>query len=127
MPATPSGPRVAVDADALARVGVALADATRRRLLLTLLEGPAFPADLAERLALTRGNVSNHLACLRGCGLVTTTPVGRRVRYELADPRLAGALADLASLVLVVEHDECPPGSQCCDDDDSGRDSGSSS
>jgi ArsR family transcriptional regulator, cadmium/lead-responsive transcriptional repressor len=113
------GPRVVVDADALARVGVALADATRRRLLLTLLEGPAFPADLAERLELTRGNVSNHLACLRGCGLVTTTPVGRRVRYELADPRLAVALAELASLVLVVTHEECPPGSDCCDDDES--------
>ncbi|GII58603.1 transcriptional regulator [Planotetraspora thailandica] len=119
MPTDFSGPRVVVDADALARVGVALADATRRRLLLTLLDGPAFPADLAERLELTRGNVSNHLSCLRGCGLVTTTPVGRRVRYELADPRLAVALAELASLVLLVSHDECPPDSDCCDSDES--------
>lgn len=29
--------------------------------------------------------------------MVVTVPVGRRVRYELADPRLAGALAQLAS------------------------------
>lgn len=93
---------VVVDADALGRVGTALADPTRRRLLLELVEGPAFPSDLADKLELTRGNVSNHLACLRGCGLVSTEPVGRRVRYELADPRLAGALAQLASLVLVV-------------------------
>lgn len=113
------GPAVAVDAAALERVGVALADATRRRLLLALLEGPAYPAELADRLGLTRGNVSNHLACLRGCGLVRTTPVGRRIRYELVDPRLAHALADLAGLVLLVEHEPdrpyeiaagCPPG-----------------
>ncbi|MBC6459012.1 winged helix-turn-helix transcriptional regulator [Actinomadura sp. HBU206391] len=103
-----NGPAVVVDADALERVGVALADGTRRRMLLALLEGPAFPAELADRLGLTRGNVSNHLACLRGCGLVTATPDGRRVRYRLADPRLAHALADLASLVLVVANENTP-------------------
>jgi DNA-binding transcriptional ArsR family regulator len=101
-----SAPAVVVDAAALERVGVALADGTRRRLLLALLEGPAFPADLADRLSLTRGNVSNHLGCLRGCGLVRTEAVGRRVRYHLADPRLAHALADLVGLVLLVEHDD---------------------
>jgi DNA-binding transcriptional ArsR family regulator len=114
---TENEPGVVVDADALERVGVALADGTRRRMLLALLEGPAFPAELADRLGLTRGNVSNHLACLRGCGLVTATPDGRRVRYRLADPRLAHALADLASLVLVVAHDnaaECADGAGCC-------------
>jgi DNA-binding transcriptional ArsR family regulator len=105
-----------VDAAALERVGVALADATRRRILLALLAGPAYPADLAEALETTRANVSNHLACLRGCGLVTASPVGRRVRYVLADPRLAHALADLASLVLLVEHARpgCEPGCRCC-------------
>lgn len=107
---------VAVDAEALGRVGKALADPTRRRLLLQLVRGPAFPSDLADGLDLTRANVSNHLSCLRGCGLVTTAPVGRRVRYELADPRLAGALAQLASLVLVVA-DGATPGEPCGPDD----------
>lgn len=113
---------LAVDADALGRIGTALADPTRRRLLLRLVEGPAFPSDLAVALSLTRGNVSNHLSCLRGCGLVSTEPVGRRVRYELADPRLAGALAQLASLVLVVNHgasagEPCGPDDYACADD----------
>lgn len=108
------GPAVVVDAAALARVGTALADENRRRLLLALLAEPAFPSDLADRLGMTRGNVSNHLACLRGCGLVRTVPVGRRVRYELADPKLAHALADLAALVLLVDH----PGDDACDPED---------
>jgi DNA-binding transcriptional ArsR family regulator len=89
--------------DALARVGRAMADPTRCRLLLALLDGPAYPAQLAEGLGLSRANVSNHLACLRGCGLVVTTPQGRQVRYELADPGLAHALGDLAGLVLDVD------------------------
>ena len=109
-------PRVAVDAEALGRVGKALADPTRRRLLLRLVQGPAFPSDLADDLGLTRANVSNHLTCLRGCGLVSTEPAGRRVRYQLADPRLAGALAQLASLVLVVS-DGTAPGEPCGPED----------
>jgi len=38
--------------------------------------------------------------CLRECGLVTATAEGRRVRYELADPRLAEGLRILAGLDL---------------------------
>jgi DNA-binding transcriptional ArsR family regulator len=89
-----------LDLDALGRVGTALADDTRRRLLVALLAGPAYPSDLAEDLGLSRPNVSNHLACLRGCGLVVAEPDGRRVAYRLSDPRLAHALEDLCALAL---------------------------
>jgi ArsR family transcriptional regulator, cadmium/lead-responsive transcriptional repressor len=95
-----------VNADVLERVGVALADGTRRRILLRLLDGPAYPAELAETLVASRAGVSNHLACLRGCGLVTTTRQGRQVRYELADPRLGHALRQLTQVVLTS--DACP-------------------
>lgn len=96
--------------DALARIGRALADATRRRLLLALLESPAYPAQLAGTLGQSRQNVSNHLSCLRGCGLVVAIPEGRQVRYELADPRLAHALHDLLEVVLAVDpaHPDLP-------------------
>ncbi len=77
----------------------ALADPTRRRILGRLCEGPAYPGELAEWLGTTRANVSNHLACLRGCGLVHTVPEGRRVLYRLADLRVGDALTQLASLV----------------------------
>lgn len=88
--------------DTLERVGTALADPTRRRVLLRLLSGPSYPADLADDLATTRSNISNHLACLRGCGLVTATRDGRQVRYELASDRFRHALADLVELNLEV-------------------------
>ena len=96
--------------DTLERFGRALADPTRCRILLSLLEAPAYPADLADELGLGRANVSNHLACLRGCGLVVATPEGRRVRYTLADAGLAHALRDLADIALAVDPSElCEP------------------
>lgn len=91
---------------ALARVGRALADPTRCRLLVALLDGPAYPAALAADLGLTRSNVSNHLACLRGCGLVVASAEGRRTRYALADPHLTTALGELARVVLAVSPTE---------------------
>jgi DNA-binding transcriptional ArsR family regulator len=95
-----------LDLDVLERVGTALADRTRRLILLRLLDGPAYPADLALTLDTSRAGISNHLACLRGCGLVNPTREGRQVRYELTDPRLASALRQLAQVVLAS--DACP-------------------
>lgn len=89
--------------DVLNRVGRALADPTRARILLTLLDSPAHPAELASDLGLTRSNVSNHLACLRGCGIVVASPRGRRTEYTIADPHLAAAITELVATVLAVD------------------------
>ncbi|SDN31917.1 DNA-binding transcriptional regulator, ArsR family [Lentzea albidocapillata subsp. violacea] len=90
-------------AAALARLGRALADPTRCRILVSLLDGPGYPAQFADQLELTRSNVSNHLSCLRGCGLVVATYEGRQVRYDLADPHLARAMRELVDVVLAVD------------------------
>jgi DNA-binding transcriptional ArsR family regulator len=100
----------------LARFGHALSDPTRARLLLALRDGPGYPAELADLLGVSRQKLSNHLACLRGCGLVVAAPEGRRTRYELADGRLGHALGDLLSVVLATDPDACPDaeGDGCC-------------
>ncbi len=97
-----------VHGEVLARFGHALSDSTRARLLLALRDGPGYPAELAELLGATRQNLSNHLSCLRGCGLVVAVPEGRRTRYELADARLRHALGDLLGVVLAVDPAICP-------------------
>lgn len=97
-------------AEALSRFGHALSDRTRTQVLLALREGAAYPADLAGLVGVSRQAMSNHLACLRGCGLVVAVPEGRRTRYELSDPRIGHALADLVDLVLVVDPDCAGPG-----------------
>ena len=85
------------------RLGRAMADSTRSRILLTLLDGPAYPAGLADSLGLTRQNVSNHLTCLRDCGIVVAEPEGRQHRYEIADPHLTAALERLLAVTLAVD------------------------
>ena len=90
----------------LQRIGFALADPTRQRVLTHLLDGPGYPADLADSLGVSRTNLSNHLTCLRECGLVTATAEGRRVRYDLASAPLSDALRVLTAVEL--------PG--CCDE-----------
>lgn len=94
--------------DALARFGNALSDTTRTQILLILRSGPGYPSELAEQIGVSRQILSNHLACLRGCGLVVAVPEGRRSRYELADPRIGHALDDLVGLVLAVDPNCCP-------------------
>nr|WP_280276381.1 metalloregulator ArsR/SmtB family transcription factor [Nocardia wallacei] len=102
--------------DALARFGHALSDPTRTQILLSLRTGPAYPSEMAERIGVSRQILSNHLACLRGCGLVVAVPEGRRSRYELADRRIAAALEDLLGLVLAVDPACCPDSDSagCC-------------
>ncbi|MGW7292329.1 ArsR/SmtB family transcription factor [Streptomyces xiamenensis] len=107
----------APDIEVLARFGRALADPIRCRLLLALREAPAYPSDLADDLGISRTRLSNHLACLRDCGLVSTVPDGRRTRYELADHRLGTALDELRAAVVAVEADRtCPDAERdgCC-------------
>ena len=80
-----------------------MADPTRSRILLSLLERPGFPGALARELQLSRSNVSNHLACLRGCGIVAVVPEGRSTRYEIADPHVTRALIALMDVVLAID------------------------
>lgn len=101
---------IAARLDVMNRLGRAMADPTRSRILLTLLDGPGYPAELSRDLVLTRTNVSNHLACLRGCGLIVATPEGRRTRYEIADLHLALGMRQLLEAVVAVDE-----GAPCLD------------
>jgi hypothetical protein len=56
--------------------------------------------------------VSNHLGCLRGCGIVIAEVEGRQTRYEIADPHLTRALERLVDVVLAVDD-----GVPCADED----------
>jgi ArsR family transcriptional regulator, cadmium/lead-responsive transcriptional repressor len=100
-------------APVLARFGYAVSDPTRARILLALAAEPGYPSDLADSLGVSRQSMSNHLTCLRGCGLVVAVPDGRRTRYELADARLGRAITDLLGVVLAVDPACCAADGEC--------------
>jgi DNA-binding transcriptional ArsR family regulator len=65
----------------------------RRAAVLAGLEAPASTTELARRLGVTPGAVSQHLAVLRDCGLVSGHRVGRQVLYArtvMGDALVAG-------------------------------------
>lgn len=68
-------------------------DPTRLAILETLRAGSRTVGEIVEATELSQSNVSNHLACLRDCGLVVSEKRGRYVHYELSDPRVETILS----------------------------------
>jgi len=96
-----------------------LSDLSRLSLLEALRDGPLTVTALVERTGLTQSNVSNHLACLRDCGLVITSRQQRYTLYQLSDERVATLLNVATELLDDVAHgvDACPRYEQkegCC-------------
>jgi ArsR family transcriptional regulator, cadmium/lead-responsive transcriptional repressor len=86
-------------------------DASRLSILEALRENPLTVGEIVETTGLTQSNVSNHLSCLRDCGLVTARQEGRFVRYALSDERVNQLLmladellADVAKGVYECTH-----------------------
>jgi DNA-binding transcriptional ArsR family regulator len=69
-----------------------LGDPTRLAILRHLSLGEHRVRDLTEQLGLAQSTVSEHLACLRGCGLVSSRPQGRASLFSLSH---RAALLDL--------------------------------
>lgn len=63
-------------------------DPSRLAILAALRDGPRTVRDIVEATGLSQSNASNHLGCLRDCGLVTATQQGRFVSYQLSDARV---------------------------------------
>lgn len=67
-------------------------DPSRLSILETLRAGPLTVTKIVKATGLSQSNVSNHLGCLRDCGLVTRQQQGRYVRYQLSDERVTTLL-----------------------------------
>lgn len=63
------------ETDELSRVFSALADPTRRSILIRLMGGDASVAELAEPFAMSQPAVSKHLKVLEGAGLISRRSV----------------------------------------------------
>lgn len=74
-------------------------DTSRLSILEALRTSPKTVSDIVTATKLTQSNVSNHLSCLRDCGLVVAEQEGRYMKYRLSDDRVA-ALLELADVLL---------------------------
>ena len=77
-------------------------DPSRLSILDALRRRPLTVGETVAGTGLSQPNVSNHLACLRDCGLVTAKQAGRYVTYQLSDDRVADLIALAESLLADV-------------------------
>jgi DNA-binding transcriptional ArsR family regulator len=75
----------------------AIADPTRRRILVLLREHELTAGEIAGHFASTRSAVSQHLAVLRAAGLVSVSADGRRRIYHLELGALRQVRRDIES------------------------------
>ena len=74
-------------------------DASRLAILETLRQGPLTVSHIVAVTGLSQPNTSNHLTCLRDCGLVSRTQRGRHVYYALSSPQIAKLLQSADDLL----------------------------
>jgi DNA-binding transcriptional ArsR family regulator len=87
-------PEQPTEADLLAKYFKVLAEPTRVRVLELLADGRELSvSELMRALGQSQSKVSNHLACLRWCGFVTTRREHRVVYYRVAEERVLQVLA----------------------------------
>ncbi|EKF17939.1 ArsR/SmtB family transcription factor [Nitratireductor pacificus] len=67
----------------------ALADPTRRQMLERLSAGERNATELREGLAISQPAVSQHIAVLRGAGLIEERKTGRQMLYRIRPDGLA--------------------------------------
>jgi DNA-binding transcriptional ArsR family regulator len=84
-----------------------LADPSRLSILESLRGSAMSVGELVLATGLTQPNVSNHLACLHGCGLVAREQRGRYVYYRLSNERVAALLGHADDVVADVATGLC--------------------
>lgn len=65
-----------------------LGDPTRLRIVEALLKKERNVSELIKLIRVPQSNISNHLACLKWCGYITSRKEGTSVYYQVTDDRV---------------------------------------
>jgi DNA-binding transcriptional ArsR family regulator len=79
------------------------------RMLEALLDRERSVSELMEITRAPQSRVSNHLACLKWCGLVESEPRGRQVIYRIVDPQVP----QLLEIAGGLSSDQCDHLANC--------------
>ena len=81
-----------------------LGDPTRLRIVEALLDRERNVSELIQLIGVPQSNISNHLACLKWCGYITTRKEGTSVYYQITDERVK-KIVELAR-EIIADHAE---------------------
>ena len=65
-----------------------MGDPTRIRIVEALLEKERNVSELIKLVAAPQSNISNHLACLKWCGYISSRKEGTSIYYQITDERV---------------------------------------
>jgi ArsR family transcriptional regulator, cadmium/lead-responsive transcriptional repressor len=81
-----------------------LGDPTRLRIAQTLLEKERNVSELIKLIGVPQSNISNHLACLKWCGYITSRKEGTSIYYQITDERVKKIVA--LAREIIADHAE---------------------
>ncbi len=85
------------------------ADPSRLAIMECLRAGEKTVTEIIEETAQNQSNISNHLSCLLGCGLVQNRRCGKNVFYSIRNEKIEELLATSDKLLAEVSKEvfEC--------------------
>lgn len=79
-----------------------VSERTRLSILISLRSGEKTVSDIVQEIGASQSGVSQHLACLKGCGMITKRQDGKFCYYALSGPHMEAFLAMLDTVMVEV-------------------------
>ncbi|MFC0211657.1 ArsR/SmtB family transcription factor [Paenibacillus chartarius] len=80
-------------------------DKTRLQILECIKDKEKTVSQIVEELQGNQSNISQHLACLKGCGLIVGRPEGKYMLYGLSSGKIKELLMMFDSVCALVSED----------------------
>ena len=83
---------------------------TRLQILESIINSEKTVTEIMEHVDASQSSISQHLACLKGCGLITGRQEGKYIYYSLRNDHVRKLLAMFDDVLTDVQHDmkTCP-------------------
>lgn len=79
----------------------------RLQILESIMDGEKTVSQIVAELNGNQSNISQHLACLKGCGLIINRQEGKYVYYKLRNEKIKRLLKMFDDVLADVKDDRC--------------------
>ncbi|MFC4103436.1 ArsR/SmtB family transcription factor [Paenibacillus xanthanilyticus] len=80
-------------------------DKTRLQILESIKSAEKTVSEIVDALHGNQSNISQHLACLKGCGIIVSRQEGKYIYYSLRNKQIAELLDVMETVFLQVEEE----------------------
>lgn len=80
-------------------------DKTRLQILETIRNEEKTVSQIVEELSGNQSNISQHLACLKGCGIIVSRQEGKYIYYSLRNEKIQRLLTMIDDVYAQVGHE----------------------